>query len=85
MDSVNHMLPIGESDLDNALPWDTIPPVEWNMKTYKFPEIEWTSTALIEDLSLLSSKRQEKLPEFDYKPDYFSLLFKSSCYIKIKL
>ncbi|MGB0370572.1 MAG: carboxy terminal-processing peptidase [Opitutales bacterium] len=70
MDSINHMLPIGESDLDNALPWDTISPVEWDMKMEEYPSITWTSNDLLEDLSSLSTIRQESLPEFDYTRDY---------------
>lgn len=72
MDSINHMLPIGESDLDNALPWDTIPPVEWDTKISEYPSITWTNTNLIEDLSNLSSIRQESLPEFDYSREYIN-------------
>ena len=72
MESVNHMLPIGESDLDNALQWDTIPPVAWDMKVEENPQISWTNEDLIEDLSNLSYDRQESLLEFDYTRDYIS-------------
>ncbi|MEM9025708.1 MAG: carboxy terminal-processing peptidase [Verrucomicrobiota bacterium] len=70
MDSINHMLPIGESDLDNALPWDTIPPAELEDNVTEYPSITWTSSGLLEDLSSLSSMRQDTLREFDYTRDY---------------
>lgn len=65
--SNNAFLPIGESDLPNALEWDAINPIEWE-KTNLFSEKNknWAHDGLIEKLIQKSLKRQEKLEEFAY-------------------
>ena len=60
--SINELLPIGESDLDNALEWDSIPPV-----SHRRPESEFVyDSANVEKLRLLSLQRQQSSPEFNY-------------------
>ncbi len=60
--SINDLLPIGESDLDNALEWDTIPPV-----SHRRPDYEFVYNENELDFILQSSlSRQTKLDEFKY-------------------
>jgi len=64
--SINDHLPIGESDLPNALIWDSIDPLKW-----EFPDIFKKNGSLIEDelIELLrneSMHRQDTLEEFSY-------------------
>ena len=62
MHSINQYLPIGESDLEKALPWDKIPEVN-----FRRPEGEFKYTdATINLLRGLSKNRQENTKEFDY-------------------
>ena len=62
MHSINEYLPIGESDLENALAWDKIPEVN-----FRRPEGEFRyNEAQINSLRLLSEKRQQKEKEFRY-------------------
>ncbi|NRA26468.1 MAG: carboxy terminal-processing peptidase [Opitutales bacterium] len=70
MPTINTLLPIGESDHDNALPWDTIEPVRWGMRTDEFPDISWLNTDIRSMLLERSTERQELLPEFDYIRGY---------------
>ncbi|MFW5873791.1 MAG: carboxy terminal-processing peptidase [Verrucomicrobiota bacterium] len=67
--SVNEFLPIGESDLDHALPWGKIDPVEWFNDWEKVgvtsPEDEELRDALLE----ASRERQESLDEFKFLQD----------------
>ena len=64
--SINEYLPIGESDLPNALVWDTIDPLEWD------PEDTFVSNGVQVDENLLASlsemhqKRMQDEEEFDY-------------------
>ena len=64
--SVNEFLPIGESDLPHALPWDKIDEVEWVNNWEKLdistPEIPALKT-LLSDKSI---ERQESLEEFKF-------------------
>ena len=62
MHSINEYLPIGESDLDNALAWDKIPEVNFRRPEgeFKYNEVE------INLLRRLSEKRQQQEKEFQY-------------------
>jgi carboxyl-terminal processing protease len=61
--SVFSVLPVGEGDLDRALPWDSVTPT-----LTKADEGDWlkakVSDALIAKLAAGSSRRQSELPEF---------------------
>ena len=62
MHSINEYLPIGESDLENALAWDKIPEVN-----FRRPEGEFKyNEAQINSLRQLSEKRQQNEKEFKY-------------------
>ena len=62
MHSINQYLPIGESDLEKALPWDKIPEVN-----FRRPEGEFKYTdATLNYLRGLSKNRQDNTKEFDY-------------------
>jgi carboxyl-terminal processing protease len=62
MSSINHYLPIGESDLENSLECDRIPPVNFRRPVNEFV---YRSDDLLK-LKNLSSIRQSKMPEFRY-------------------
>ncbi len=64
--SINELLPIGESDLDHALPWDMIPAVRWNPSTVLPNGGSAVTPELIAALSKASGARMASLPEFDY-------------------
>jgi len=61
--SVYSVLPVGEADLDRALPWDSVTPT-----LTKPDEGDWlkakVTDALIAKLAAGSSRRQAELPEF---------------------
>ena len=60
--SINELLPIGESDLENALPWDSIPSVN-----HRRPDYEFVYNEVELDYVLQSSlERQKELDEFKY-------------------
>ncbi|MFW5883783.1 MAG: carboxy terminal-processing peptidase, partial [Verrucomicrobiota bacterium] len=65
--SVNEFLPIGESDLEHALGWDTIDALPWD---YDAPAEDGlysiVEPALVEDLRLSSEARQNDTEEFEY-------------------
>ena len=62
MHSINEYLPIGESDLEKALAWDSIPEIN-----FRRPEGEFKySESTIEALRALSKRRQESTEEFTY-------------------
>jgi carboxyl-terminal processing protease len=62
MDSINMHLPIGESDLDNALEWDQIPPVN-----FRRPKEEFVyDPDNLDKLGALSQSRQKTFSEFLY-------------------
>ena len=65
MPSVNEFLPIGETDLDNALPWDKIDRVNFNRPSDEF----YTNQNQIKQLKNLSMDRQNSNPEFKYLSD----------------
>lgn len=60
--SINKYLPIGESDLDNALPWDKIAEVNFRRPEGEFKYSEKT----VEKLLISSKERQSSTKEFDY-------------------
>lgn len=65
--SNNAFLPIGESDLPNALEWDAIAPIEWEKIALLPGDTQrWVSDGLIEDLNQKSLTRQQGLEEFIY-------------------
>ncbi|MGJ3243093.1 MAG: carboxy terminal-processing peptidase [Opitutales bacterium] len=72
--SINPFLPIGESDLDNALAWDTIDPLGWEVDEAFLAATPLIEESLIDQLRELSEDRQAQLPEFDFlnrSIDYF--------------
>ena len=60
--SVNEFLPIGESDLDNALEWDSIAPVNHRRTDNEFVY----DMDNVEEIQKRSLDRQKMAPEFDY-------------------
>lgn len=64
--SINEHLPIGESDLENALIWDSIEPMDWDFSPGSPPRYVAVDDDLIAKLAALSKDRQEQLPEFGY-------------------
>lgn len=64
--SINEYLPIGESDLDNALAWDTINPVASPVSFDTDPSLQTVEDSLLETLRGRSQLRQSELPEFTY-------------------
>ncbi|MEM8867973.1 MAG: carboxy terminal-processing peptidase, partial [Verrucomicrobiota bacterium] len=64
--SVNEFLPIGESDLPHALPWDEIPAARMTNNWEKLKVASADQPNLITTLSLASKARQESLPEFSF-------------------
>ena len=62
MSSINHYLPIGESDLENPLKCDSIAPINFRRPVNEFVYKEED----ILELQNNSIKRQETLPEFEY-------------------
>jgi len=60
--SINELLPIGESDLENALPWDSIPPVSYRRPDYEFAYNEDELDYVLQT----SMVRQKELDEFKY-------------------
>ena len=68
IDTINMFLPIGESDLDNALEWDRIPAVN-----FRRPEEEFLyALEDVEKLRTLSEERQDTLSEFKYLKENIS-------------
>lgn len=64
--SLNQYLPIGESDLPNALQWDTIQSLDWDYGVdfqVRGPDI---NAPLISFLKQQSATRLQELTEFDY-------------------
>lgn len=67
--SVNEYLPIGESDLDNPLPWDEINPSSDFTKIEITKEPGFISPGLKNKLIHNSAERLSSLKEFDYLRD----------------
>ena len=57
-------LPIGEGDLDRALPWDSIPPLPLKPRAHEGLTANSVSDELLKDLESRSELRQKELPEF---------------------
>ncbi|MDX2110977.1 MAG: carboxy terminal-processing peptidase [Verrucomicrobiota bacterium] len=64
--SINDYLKIGESDLPNALVWDTIEPVEWNPQLARLPAGKILDKQIIQELKEKSENRRKSLEEFKY-------------------
>ncbi|ADE55138.1 carboxy terminal-processing peptidase [Coraliomargarita akajimensis] len=64
--SVNEFLPIGESDLPHALPWDQISEVEWVNDWSKLKIASPEDPGLKDALLSASEQRQGSLEEFDF-------------------
>ena len=64
--SVNEFLPIGESDLPNALAWDTIEPLDWLSNSERLNDHYATNDTLLTSLRNLSEERLQTLDEFTY-------------------
>lgn len=64
--SFNDYLKIGESDLPNALLWDTIEPAEWNPSLASLPAGPILSEAILAELRARSERRRLNLPEFTF-------------------
>lgn len=62
--SVNEYLPIGESDLPHALPWDSIPAVDWHNDWKKINFSSPEDPELVSALVTSSTQRQNELEEF---------------------
>lgn len=67
--SINEILPIGESDLDNAIPWKKIKPVNWYNNWEKINVASPYQKDLIPYLAQKSQSRQNSLEEFTYLND----------------
>lgn len=65
--SINEFLPIGEADLDHAMLWDEIKPVNWNQRGNKNELLfEPVDDALRQQLATLSKTRQNEYEEFSF-------------------
>jgi carboxyl-terminal processing protease len=56
----------GEADLDNALSWDHIAPIVYELPERKNPDFALVQDSLLESLMQKSRQRQDTLEEFDY-------------------
>lgn len=64
--SVNEFLPIGESDLPNALPWNKIDPVNWEKDWQGLALSDIREPSLETALTEKSKERQQSLDEFEF-------------------
>jgi carboxyl-terminal processing protease len=65
--SINEFLPIGEADLDHAMLWDEIKPVNWNKRGNKRElKFEPMDDSLKQHLASLSNARQGEFEEFAF-------------------
>jgi carboxyl-terminal processing protease len=64
--SANMFLLDGEADLDYALEWDQIKPIEFQLPEMENPEFALVRNDLLETLHNRSNLRQAKYQEFDY-------------------
>ncbi len=64
--SINEYLPMGESDLPNALVWDAIEPLKWNPKETVGPNGNLIEDDIVSFLRDASETRQNTLEEFTY-------------------
>lgn len=70
--SINDFLPIGESDLDNALVWDSIDPLEWDPDDSQIKDGPRIDQRLIERLRDRSAQRLETLDEFRFLKEHIA-------------
>lgn len=70
--SANTFLLEGEADLDNALSWDHIQPIEFTLPERDNPEFALVENDLLADLKTRSVMRQNKLEEFAYLKKHIS-------------
>jgi len=70
--SINEFLPIGESDLPNALAWDTIEPLDWLSRNEHLNDHFVTTDTLLNTLRNLSEDRMQTLDEFTYLKENIS-------------
>lgn len=64
--SINEYLPIGESDLDHALPWDSIAPAKWDPRKVIGEGGVRVNKDLLDTLQKGSASRMETMHEFSY-------------------
>lgn len=64
--TANSFLLDGEADLDNALEWDKITPIQYQLPELENPEFAIVRNDLLASLSEKSISRQQSLEEFDY-------------------
>jgi carboxyl-terminal processing protease len=64
--SANMFLFDGEADLDNALSWDHIPPVVYQLPERENPDFALVQDNLLEQLGQKSLQRQESFTEFEF-------------------
>ena len=64
--SANMFMMEGEADLDNALSWDHIDPISYQLPERDNPSFALVQSNLVEELSQRSHLRQEKYQEFDF-------------------
>lgn len=67
--SFNEFLSIGESDLPNALVWDTISAGDWEKERNRFAVRSQLEKDLISRIQKRTDERQSELPEFRYLRD----------------
>ena len=67
--SVNEFLPIGESDLPHALPWDKIEPVDWSNDWRELKVDSPEEPGIEPALKEASRERRESLAEFRFLKD----------------
>ena len=83
MPSINHFLPIGESDLENALVYDSINPVNFRRPVNEFVYNDSDITNLC-----ISLERQKSTPEFKYlnkSVDWYKEKNKTNLSINLKI
>ena len=64
--SANMFMMEGEADLDNALAWDHIDPIAYQLPERENPSFALVGSSLIQELSQKSHLRQEQYQEFDF-------------------
>ncbi|KAF0095598.1 MAG: carboxyl-terminal processing protease [Puniceicoccaceae bacterium 5H] len=64
--SATEFLLEGEAQLDHALDWDTIEPVDFALRSSDSFSMNQVNDTLVDELAEKSHQRQETLPEFDF-------------------
>ncbi len=67
--SANEFLLEGEADLDHALAWDEIEPIDYQLPEKEDQGVALVGPALLDSLELQSASRRDVLEEFDYLRD----------------